>query len=69
MAKQKGSKEARKDQAKRTHKKTIAFNEMELKVIQHFVAKYKIKNQSKLFRESIITTMLKKMEEDHPKLF
>lgn len=69
MAKTKSSRETRTEQAKRTYRKTIAFNEKELKVIRYFVAKYKIKNQSKLFRESIISTILKKLEEDHPKLF
>jgi len=54
---------------KRQHKRTIAFNDKELKVVEQFVEKYKIKNKSKFFRESIITTILQKIEENHPTLF
>lgn len=55
--------------SKRQHKRTIAFNDKEIKVIEQFINKYKIKNKSKFFRESIITTILQKTEEDHPTLF
>jgi metal-responsive CopG/Arc/MetJ family transcriptional regulator len=54
---------------KRLHKHTISFNDKEIKVIDQFVAKYKIKNKSKFFREAIIATILRKMEEDYPTLF
>lgn len=54
---------------KRQHRRTISFNDKEIKVIEQFIDKYKIKNKSKFFRESIITTILQKAEEDHPTLF
>jgi hypothetical protein len=54
---------------RRMHKKTITFNEMEMKAVGQYMEKYRVKNQSKFFREAIIATILQKAEEDHPKLF
>ncbi|MDR0559097.1 MAG: hypothetical protein LBG92_02940 [Prevotellaceae bacterium] len=54
---------------KRVFKTTINFNMTEMKVIDHFLDKYRITNRSKFFRESIISTILKEAEENHPKLF
>jgi Mor family transcriptional regulator len=54
---------------KREHRKTLLFNDAEMEAIRSFCKKYKITNQTKFFREAIITTILKKTEEDHPKLF
>jgi Mor family transcriptional regulator len=54
---------------KREHRKTLLFNNAEMEAIHSFCKKYKITNQAKFFREAIITTILKKTEEDHPKLF
>ena len=54
---------------KRTHRQTITFNDKEIGVISNFCSKYKITKKTKFFRETIISTILQKMEEDHPKLF
>lgn len=54
---------------KRTHRQTITFNDVEMGVISNFCSKYKIKKKTKFLREAIISTILQKMEEDHPKLF
>ncbi len=58
-----------KAKVRREHKKTLLFNDAEMVAIQSFCKKYKITNQAKFFREAIITTILQKTEEDHPKLF
>jgi hypothetical protein len=55
--------------ATRKHRKAIMLNDAELEAIVGFCKKYKITNQAKFFRETIITAILKKTEEDHPKLF
>jgi hypothetical protein len=55
--------------ARRSHRKALVFNDAENEVVKIFCAKYKISNQTKFFREAIISTILRKMEEDHPKLF
>jgi hypothetical protein len=54
---------------RRQHRKVLVFNDAENEVIKNFCIKYKISNQSKFFREAIVSTILRKLEEDHPKLF
>jgi hypothetical protein len=54
---------------RRTHRKTLVFNDAEIDAIDSFCVKYKISNQTKFFREAIISKILQKSEEDHPKLF
>lgn len=44
-------------------------NRRELNALDAFCEKYKISNRSKFMRETIITTILKKFDEDHPSLF
>jgi hypothetical protein len=56
-------------QMPRKNKQVILFNDKELDVILRFCSKYKIQSRSRFFRETIISTILQKMEEDHPKLF
>jgi hypothetical protein len=53
----------------RKHKQVLLFNDKEMEVISQYCKKYKIEFKARFFREAIITTILKKMEEDHPKLF
>ena len=54
---------------KRIHRKSILFNKREIQAIDHYCKKYKIKNRSKFMREMIITSVLKKFDEDYPSLF
>jgi hypothetical protein len=54
---------------KRIYRKSILFNEREIQAIEHYCKKYKIKNKSKFMREMIITSVLKKFDEDYPSLF
>ena len=53
----------------RTNKKTILFNNRELKAIESYCEKYHIHNRSKFMRETIITCILKKFDDDYPTLF
>ncbi len=57
------------DSLKRVHRKTILFNKREIQAIEHYIKKYKITNKSKFMREIIITSVLKKFDEDYPSLF
>lgn len=57
------------DSLKRIHRKTILFNKREIQAIDHYCKKYKIKNKSKFMREIIISSILKKFDEDYPSLF
>jgi hypothetical protein len=54
---------------KRLYRKSILFNKREIQAIDHFCKRYKIKNKSKFMREMIITSVLKKFDEDYPSLF
>ena len=54
---------------KRKYRKSILFNKREIQAIEHYCKKYKIKNKSKFMREIIITSVLKKFDEDYPSLF
>jgi ATP-dependent helicase/DNAse subunit B len=53
----------------RIYKKNILFNSREIKAIDSFCRKYGIANRSKFMREAIIETILKKLDEDYPRLF
>ena len=56
-------------QLKRIHRKALMFNSREMKVFEDYCKRYKIKNQSRFMRESIILSILKTMEADSPTLF
>jgi len=53
----------------RKNQKAIRFNNKELKAIESYCEKYRVQNRSKFMREAIITTILKKYDEDYPTLF
>ena len=53
----------------RHHRKVLTFNDSELEALNAFCKKYKIANQAKFLREAVISTILRKTEEDHPPLF
>ena len=53
----------------RINKKSILFNNKELKAIDSYCRKYRIVNRSKFMREAIITSILKKFDDDYPTLF
>lgn len=57
------------DNLKRIHRKELLFNTSEMEVIKVYCKRYKIRNQSKFLREAIISRVLNKFENDHPKLF
>jgi hypothetical protein len=64
--KQKRNREA---DLKRINKKVIAFNNKELKAIDHYCKKYRVDNKTRFMREAIITVILKKFDEDYPTLW
>lgn len=48
---------------------TIRFNQKEKEVLDHFCRKYKVANKAKFMRETIMTEILKRFDEDYPTLF
>ena len=53
----------------RTHRQLFTLNDEENKALNRYILKYKIQNKSKFIRETLMITIIKKMEEDHPTLF
>ncbi|MDO4755837.1 MAG: hypothetical protein Q4A54_05805 [Parabacteroides sp.] len=53
----------------RVHKVTFMLNNEELKTVERYLAKYKIANKSRWYRETILSHILKTLEEDYPTLF
>jgi len=53
----------------RKNKQVFLFNDKEMDAVNYFCKRYKIVSKSRFYRETIISAILRKMEEDHPKLF
>lgn len=53
----------------RVHKVTFMLNDDEHKVVERYLARYKIINKSRWYRETILFHILKTLEEDYPTLF
>jgi len=53
----------------RTHRQIFTLNDEENKALNRYISKYKITNKSKFIRETIMLSIIRKMEEDHPRLF
>lgn len=53
----------------RTHRQVFVLNDDENKVLNRYIAKYKVRNKSKLIRETLMMAIIRKMEQDHPRLF
>ena len=53
----------------RRHRQTFMLNDEEYKALCRYIAKYKVQNKSKFIRETLMFTIIRKMEEDHPTLF
>ena len=69
MKHKKKKKHKKDEKLKRIHRKAILFNRKELNALNHYCRKYKIQNQSKFMRDTIIYAILKKFDEDYPSLF
>jgi len=57
------------EQMKRVHKQTFLLNAREMRAINRYCEKYKVINKSKFIRETVVTAILKKFDNDHPTLF
>lgn len=57
------------EKLRRSHRTSILFNNREREAINLYCEKYNIKNRSKFMRETIMTEILKRFDEDYPTLF
>ncbi len=53
----------------RVHKITFMLNDEEQKAVDRYLARYRIDNKSRWYRETILSHVLKIMDEDYPTLF
>lgn len=54
---------------KRVHRQSFMLNAREMRAIDRYCEKYKVTNKSRFIRETIVTAILKKFDDDHPTLF
>ncbi len=57
-----------KDLLRKNHQ-SLLFNNREMKAIEAYCTKYKVSNKSKFMRETILSEILRKFDEDYPSLF
>lgn len=57
------------EQLKRVHRQSFLLNARERRAINRYCEKYKVNNKSKFIRETLVSAILKKFDEDHPTLF
>ena len=53
----------------RKHKITFMLNDREMEAIEKYLSRYRIKNKSRFYRETIVRHILKQLEQDTPELF
>lgn len=53
----------------RTHRQIFTLNDEENKALERYLLKYKVQNKSKFIRETLMLSIIRKLEEDHPTLF
>jgi hypothetical protein len=54
---------------KRSHRMSFLLNDEEFKMLNHYLAKYKIENTSRFMRETLMRSMLNRLDKDRPTLF
>lgn len=54
---------------KREHRLVCMMSEEEMRIVNRYLARYKITNKSRWFRETILWFIYRNMEEDYPTLF
>ena len=54
---------------RRTHRKSVLFNEQELAAIDEYCRKFKVSSRSALIRQATLQRVLAGLEESHPTLF
>lgn len=62
-------KKQKEDSLRRINRQAIMFNDREMNAINHYCKRFKIGNKSKFMRETIISEILKKFEENYPTLW
>jgi hypothetical protein len=54
---------------KRKNKIAFHFNDLEMQAFERYCKKYKVGNKAKFIRETVITAVLQRFDQDYPSLF
>jgi hypothetical protein len=57
------------EKLRRTNKLSVMLNDREMKALGIYCCRYRVKNKSEFLRETIMKTILKRFEEEHPTLW
>jgi|GEM_PF-147663 len=57
------------EKLKRTSRLTVMLNEREMRALNIYCSRFRIKNKSEFLRETLMTAILKRFDEEHPSLF
>jgi len=57
------------DRLRRTNRLSLMLNHRELRALDIYCNRYRVKNKSEFLRETIIKAILKRFEEEHPSLW
>lgn len=57
------------ERLKRTNKLSVMLNNREMKALGIYCERFRIKNRSEFFRETVMKAILKRFEEEHPSLW
>jgi UTP-glucose-1-phosphate uridylyltransferase len=57
------------DKLKRTNRLSLMLNNREMRALNIYCNRYRIKNKSEFLRSTIMTAILKRFEDEHPTLW
>ncbi len=57
------------ERLKRTNRLSVMLNNREMKALGIYCSRYRIKNKSEFFRETVMKYILRRFEEEHPTLW
>jgi hypothetical protein len=57
------------ERLKRTNRLSLMLNNREMRALGIFCNRYRVKNKSEFLRKTLMMTIIKKFEEDHPTLW
>ena len=57
------------ERLKRINKLSVMLNNREMKALGIYCERYRVKNRSEFFRETVMKAILKRFEEEHPSLW
>jgi hypothetical protein len=62
-------KHPKEEDLKRVNRQSLMFNNREMQAIEKYCKKYKVDNKSKMYREAIISSILRTFNDDYPTLW